>query len=269
MTGNVRRPDPAAGAGAMTAEDYIAFLDRTSTQTGQRHRALDLLRLSQGRRCLDIGCGVGEDTRAMAGAFGAEAVGIDVNPRMVEEAQSRSAGRPGVTFRVGDASSLPFPDASFDAGWVKRTLMHIAEPARVIAEMVRVIRPGGRVVAVEPDLEVVLLVEVTRKVLARRAAGYANAWAGRRLRRLLLEAGLSGVRAAAEPMEVPGVDAMQTALRLLSLAQSAVSDGELTSEEAAAWEEDLRAREGAGLFGCWAFMFVAWGNVPAAATPAR
>lgn len=250
----------------MTAEDYIRFLDDTSTRPGQRHRALDLLQLSRGGRCLDIGCGVGEDARAMAAAFAAEVVGIDVNPRMVGEARSRSSGLPGVTFEVADATRLPFPDASFDAAWVKRTLMHIAEPARAIAEMVRVVRPGGRVVTIEPDLEVVLLdsgmVEVTRKLLARRAGGYANAWAGRRLRRLLLEAGLSGVHAAAEPVEIRGVDAMQAALRLLSLAESAVADGELTAEAAAAWEEDLRIREKAGLFGCWAFMFVASGSVP-------
>jgi ubiquinone/menaquinone biosynthesis C-methylase UbiE len=104
---------------------------------------------------------------------------------MVDEARSRSADRPDATFLLADAARLPFSSSAFDAAWVKRTLMHIARPAIVMHEMVRVVRPGGRIVAVEPDLECVLLdsgiVDATRKLLGFDAAGYANPWAGRQL----------------------------------------------------------------------------------------
>jgi SAM-dependent methyltransferase len=251
---------------AVTSDDYVRFLDRTSTRPGERHRALGLLELGAGQRCLDLGCGVGEDARAMSGTSGAQVVGIDLSPRMVNEARSRSAGRPGVTFLVADAGRLPFHDSAFDAAWAKRTLMHIASPASVMGELVRVVRPGGRIVAVEPDLEVVLLdsgmVDVTRKLLTLHAAGYANPWAGRQLRRLMLEVGLIDVHVVVEPMEIPDLARAETTLRLLSLARSAVGKGILTSSEAARWEEDLRARDDRGLFACYAFMFVADGRAP-------
>ena len=257
---------PADEMSTVTSDDDIRFLDRTSTRPGERHRALELLELGPEQRYLDLGCGVGDDARAMSEMSGARVIGIDLSPRMVNEARSRSAGRAGVTFLVADACRLPFPDSAFDAAWVKRTLMHIASPARVIGEMVRVVKPGGRIVAVEPDLEVVLLdsgmVDVTRKLLALHAAAYANPWAGRRLRRLMLEAGLVDVHAMAQRMEIADLASTETALRLLSLATSAVAEGILTPDEAAMWEEDLRARDDRGLFACYAFMFVADGRAP-------
>jgi SAM-dependent methyltransferase len=185
---------------------------------------------------------------------------------MVSEATSRSAGHRGVTFLVADAGRLPFSDSSFDAAWVKRTLIHIASPATVMGEIARAVRPGGRVVAVEPDLDAVLLdsglVEVTRRLLERHAAGYGNPRAGRQLRRLMLEAGLVDVRVVAEPVEIAGLAGAEAGLRLISLAGSAVEDGVLTRGEAAAWEGDLRARDDRGLFACYALVFTAAGRVP-------
>jgi ubiquinone/menaquinone biosynthesis C-methylase UbiE len=79
-------------------ENYVRFLERTSTRAGERHPALDLLELFAGRRCLHVGCGLGEDARMMVAAFEADVVGIDQNARMVEEARSRSKGQSRVSF---------------------------------------------------------------------------------------------------------------------------------------------------------------------------
>ena len=252
--------------GTPSGDDYVRFLDRTSTRPGERHHALSLLELRPGQRCLDVGCGVGEDARAVREMSGADVVGIDLRPRMAAEARSRSAGRPGVTFLAADANRLPFVDAAFDAAWVKRALMHIANPADAMREMARVVRRGGRVVAVEPDLEVVLLdsafVDVTRRLLAMHAAGYANPWAGRQLRRLMGEAGLVDLQVVVEPLEITDLADAEAALRLLSLATSAADRGVLTPDEAAAWEGELRARDDRGQFSCHALMFVAGGRRP-------
>jgi SAM-dependent methyltransferase len=250
--------------GTPSGDDYVRFLDRTSTRPGERHHALVLLELGPGERCLDVGCGTGEDARAVRELSGAEVVGVDLRPRMAAEARSRSAGHPGVTFLVGDAARLPFHDSAFDAAWVKRALMHMASPADAMREMARVVRRGGRVVAVEPDLEVVLLdsamMDVTRRLLALHADGYANPWAGRQLRRLMTEAGLVDVHVIVEPLEIADLASAEAALRLLSVARTAVERGILAPHEAAAWEEELRSRDDRGQFGCHALMFVAGGR---------
>ena len=239
---------------------FVRFLDRTSTRPGERHPALALLELRPGARCLDAGCGVGEDARAVADLAGARVVGIDLNVRMAAEARSRSAGRGGLDFAAGDAARLPFAAATFDAAWVKRTLMHVPDPAAAVAELARVVRPGGTIVAVEPDLEVVLvdsgLAATTRRVLARRADGYASPWVGRQLRGLLLAAGLTDVRVLADHTEYTDLATAERVLRLFGLARSL-----LTADEAARWEEDLRARDAAGRFACYVPWFVARGRV--------
>lgn len=249
-----------------SGDDYVRFLDRTSTRPGERHHALGLLELGPGQRCLDVGCGLGEDARAVREASGAEIVGIDLRRRMAEEARSRSAGRTGLTFLVADAVRLPFLDSAFDAAWVKRALMHMPSPVDAVREMARVVRRGGRVVAVEPDLEVVLLdsglMDVTRRLLALHADGYANPWAGRQLRRLMGDAGLVDVHVVVEPLEITDLASAEAALRLLSLAKTAADRGVLAPHEAAAWEEELRSRDERGQFACHALLFVAGARRP-------
>jgi len=241
-------------------EWFVRFLDRTSTAPGERHPALALLGLRPAERCLDAGCGVGEDARAIADVSGARVVGIDRSARMVAEATARSAGRAGLAFVTADATCLPFANAAFDAAWAKRTLMHLTSPASAVRELARVVRPGGRIVAVEPDLEVVLLdsglADATRRVLARRAASYASPWIGRQLRGLLLAAGLADVRILADHTEITDLATAERVLRLRELAGAVLAPG-----EASRWEEDLRAREAAGRFACYVPWFVACGRV--------
>jgi SAM-dependent methyltransferase len=245
---------------------FVRFLDHTSTRPGEHHPAVALLELDPDQRCLDVGCGVGEDARSIAELCGARVVGVDVNARMARESRSRSARHDGLTFLVAEAGRLPFAGSSFDAVWVKRTLMHLADPGGAIAEMARVVRPGGRVVAVEPDSEVVLLdsglADVTRRLLAYRAGGYICPWAGRQLRRLMLEAGLIDVRATVDSMAVTNLADAEARLRLLSMASGAARRGVLTATEVSQWEEDLRDRDAAGVFACYLITFVARGLRP-------
>jgi SAM-dependent methyltransferase len=93
-------------------------------------------------RVLEIGPGPGELSERMQRELGAEVVAVDVSERMVELARAR-----GVHARVGDAQELPFPDGAFDlvvAAWV---LFHVPDLHRGLAEIARVLRPGGRLVA--------------------------------------------------------------------------------------------------------------------------
>jgi SAM-dependent methyltransferase len=93
-------------------------------------------------RVLEVGPGPGELSERMSRELGAEVVAIDVSPRMVELTRAR-----GVEALVGDVQHLPFADGEFDvvvAAWV---LFHPADLNRALAEIARVLRPGGRLVA--------------------------------------------------------------------------------------------------------------------------
>ena len=112
------------------------------------------LGLAPGERLLDVGCGLGEAALGLAQDLGegGEVVGIDASERMLRVARSRAgAARCRVRFSVGDACSLDEPDDSFDAARSERTLQWLADPAAAVAEMVRVVRPGGRVSLIDTD----------------------------------------------------------------------------------------------------------------------
>lgn len=102
---------------------------------------LDAARVGPGTRLIDLACGPG-DLCGLAVKRGAKVTGFDLSTTMLEEARAR---HPDVTFREGDAAHLPFPDASFDAVTCGFGMLHFAEPDQALAEIRRVLVPGGRV----------------------------------------------------------------------------------------------------------------------------
>lgn len=100
---------------------------------------------------LDVGAGHGHWTRVVARrlAPGARVVGVEREPDWVAEANRRAG--PGQAYVVGTAEALPFPDASFDLVTCQTLLIHVADPSAVLAEMRRVLRPGGRLMVAEPN----------------------------------------------------------------------------------------------------------------------
>ena len=95
------------------------------------------------QRVLEVGCGRGEAAEWIARETGAEVVAVDQSERMVELARAR-----GVDARAGDVQELPFEDESFDVVLAAWMLYHVADLDRGLAEIARVLRPGGRLVAV-------------------------------------------------------------------------------------------------------------------------
>jgi SAM-dependent methyltransferase len=95
------------------------------------------------RRVLEVGGGPGELAQRMRGELGADVSFVDISPRMVELAHKR-----GIDAQVGDVQSLPFADESFDTAVAAWMLYHVPDIDRGIAELARVLAPGGRLVAV-------------------------------------------------------------------------------------------------------------------------
>jgi SAM-dependent methyltransferase len=84
-------------------------------------------------------------------APGGRAIGIDLSAEMVARARERAAGVDAVEYRVGSVTALPFDDASVDAAYSERVFMHLADPQAAMHELFRILRPGGRLVVIDPD----------------------------------------------------------------------------------------------------------------------
>ena len=116
---------------------------RFSTGPDAPQMAFDAVAEVAPRRVLEVGCGPGELAARIKDELGADVVAVDISPRMVELARGR-----GVDARVGDVQELPFAAASFDCAVAAWMLYHVPEPDRALAELARVLEPGGRLVAV-------------------------------------------------------------------------------------------------------------------------
>src|SRR4051812_2788198 len=135
-----------------TAPDEQARLARLNDLLNDR--ALAELALRPGERVLDVGSGLGQLTRGMARQVGrtGRVIGIERSPEQLAEAR-RLADRAGegeaVELREGDALNLPLRDdewGTFDVAHARFVLEHVTDPLGVVRQMVRAVRPGGRVV---------------------------------------------------------------------------------------------------------------------------
>jgi SAM-dependent methyltransferase len=99
-------------------------------------------------RVLDSGTGTGALAFALAPLV-REVVGVDIVPELLEEARRRAGEFPNVSFVEGDATRLDLAGGSFDIAACFRTLHHIARPELALAELVRVTRPGGRILVID------------------------------------------------------------------------------------------------------------------------
>jgi ubiquinone/menaquinone biosynthesis C-methylase UbiE len=113
--------------------------------------ALEILagwKIPSGTRMLDVGCGAGQIALPAARA-GAQVTGVDIATNSLDQARTRAAAEGlSVRFDEGDAEALPYPDASFDVVVSLVGAMFAPRPDRVAAELVRVCRPGGRIIMV-------------------------------------------------------------------------------------------------------------------------
>lgn len=155
-----------------------------------------------GATVLDLGAGQGNTTRCLAEVLQpAECVGLEYDPALVDYARTRLDNPPCVRFQQGDATQLPFADATFDVAFCRYLLLHMADPVAVVREMRRVVRPGGFVVAFEGDFTTPSKSHPPCAALATIHRGwhglFPNPAAGATLVATFREAGLADLRAGA------------------------------------------------------------------------
>jgi SAM-dependent methyltransferase len=174
-----------------------------------RRTAHDALRPAPGQRLLDAGCGLGEVARELAIDVGpgGEVVALDLSAAIVAAAEARHDGS-AVRYVAGDVAALDMADATFDGIRTERVLQHVADPDAVIAELVRVTRPGGRVCLVDTDWESLAFDGVPGDLAEAVVGDFAGRISpqqrgmGRTLRGRLVRAGLSDVSAVPVPLSL-------------------------------------------------------------------
>ncbi len=130
---------------------YEAFMGRWSRLAGDVF--LDWLAPPPGGRWIDVGCGNGAFTECLVQRVAPlQVLGVDPAQAQIEHAGQRFAGHAAVRFERGDAQALPCADAAFDAAVMALVIFFVPDPARAVAEMARVVRPGGSVSAYAWDL---------------------------------------------------------------------------------------------------------------------
>ena len=145
--------------------DYVASQYRDASNFDARVRIYELydvsserlprwmfprMRLREGERVLEVGCGTGVLWRENAERIpaGLSLTLTDLSPGMLEQARVRLAGlQPVPELRIADVQALPFADASFDAAIANHMLYHVPDRAKALSELRRVLRPGGRLFA--------------------------------------------------------------------------------------------------------------------------
>jgi demethylmenaquinone methyltransferase/2-methoxy-6-polyprenyl-1,4-benzoquinol methylase len=128
--------------------DKVNFLLSYGADQKWRQKAVKACQLKEGGSALDVACGTGKLTQLLKKEVGSsgEVVGVDFSPKMLEVAASKLSD---ITFIEGDALNLPFEDNKFDAVTIAFGLRNLSDPERGISEMLRVLKPEGRIVILE------------------------------------------------------------------------------------------------------------------------
>ena len=243
---------------AADPRSFVRHLDRARSSReilDAKLRTFEMLDVKAGDRVLDVGCGTGDDARALAKMVGKRGwvVGVDSSETMVFEACKRARGRDlSLEFRRDDAHQLGFPDRTFDACRADRVFMHLEDPRRALSEMVRVAKPGARVMVTEPDWETLVMAADDEAVAGRimqlirnsiRQSGIAH-----RLPPLFNELGLLNVTVGAGTIVMNDYRSADHAWRISSILESAEAMGAVSATLAAGWVHHLEQTSRAGRF---------------------
>ena len=232
---------------------FVRFMDEAQKPAGiarSKQVMLERMAVQPGQSVLEVGCGPGTDLFELAPLVhpGGHLAGVDASEVMIAEARRRAAElQLAIEFDVGDVQSLQFADSTFDVCRASRLLEHLSDPHPALKEMVRVTRPGGRVVVYDFDWDTLIIdhpdKSTTRTIISSYADSMRNGWIGRQLPRLFREH-LLEVRSF-EPVQV-FVQYAMAELFLGSHLTLLQTDGVLSPATAQGWWQHLRAAEANG-----------------------
>jgi SAM-dependent methyltransferase len=205
MTSSPPNLDPLNPQGEQMADESMirTLAAQIEAIWPQEKKLVDFYRLPRNARVLDVGAGTGEFSARIAEAHpDAHVTGVELLPASVEHARRKHAAlAPRVTFETGDAFHLAQPDDTYDLVVNRHMVQAVPQVERVLAQLVRVARPGGRVHVLAEDYSMLHMMSgphdpdlFWRQVVEFAARTGTDARIGRRTWSLLRAAGLRDVR---------------------------------------------------------------------------
>lgn len=241
----------------------------TAFSTQYRHQALTALDLAPGQTVLDVGCGLGQDAAKIAAQVGGsgKVTGLDYSQTMVDEATSlhQESSLP-LTFCQGDVHALHFEGATFDRCLAIKTFQHLPKPRQALKELVRVTKPGGKVVIAEPDHELRMVdspyKSITRRFLQFRADTLRQSDIAHRLYAMYQEEGLVNVKVSPVVGVLTDLEEANSIYQFDAGIQAAARYGAVTEAEAEQWIDYMMAAGENGRFLSIAIYLVTSGQKP-------
>jgi ubiquinone/menaquinone biosynthesis C-methylase UbiE len=223
-------------------------------QEAMRSAYLADLELERGARVVEVGCGTGAVTRALASLpETGSVVGVDPSTGFLAAARELAAGIANLEFVEGDARELPLQDGSFDAVVFHTTLCHVPDPDDALGEAFRVLRGRGRLAIFDGDYSTVTCATGDSDPLqacadAMKESHVYDRWFVRRLPALLLGAGFQVDRIRGHSyVEAPSSDGYMLAIADRG-ADALAASGAIGAEAAGALKAEARRRSDAGEF---------------------
>lgn len=236
------------------AKNIVEYLEKRSQYPDQmqvNYALRVVLDPQKGEHILEAGSGSGVLCRLMATNVspGGHVTGVDLSPEIVKlsrEYVSRDNLSNLITFEVGKASKLNYPNDFFDAAFAARLLLYTTNPSKIISELSRVVKLGGRIVLMDWDFET-LVVDHSHRELTRRILHWrndnkdGNNWSGRQLFRLLKVEGLKELTVF--PEVIIATDEKSSLIQSIwHAASGALEQGVITPEEHKSWVAELKLR---------------------------
>lgn len=259
-------------ASAQDVADMAASLEERGQSFDQQQvnaALMNVLAPATGEHILEVGCGSGILCRLMAPAIipGGKITGLDISPEFIKIAQNLATSADlsdSIQWGASQAEALPFQDATFDGVLAARLLLHVSNPQSVLNELIRVVRPGGRVVVMDWDFETLAVEhsnrEPTRRLLHWRCDHHGgNNWSGRQLWRLLAATNLVNLKVV-PIVSVAHRENDSLTLSLFRAAQVARDGGAISPGEHDAWVGELKNNLAVGCFFASIVYFIVMGE---------
>lgn len=246
--------------------DFLDAFNSTPWLAEHKARALDIFGARPDGTFLEVGCGTGTDAQAFARRLvGGQVIGVDPSRTMIGAAARRAEGKSlPIEFRCGSAYDLPFADNSVDGVCSLMTFDILEHPLLALQEMVRVTRPGGRVMVSASDHGSLVIDAPERRLTRLLVEAFCDSmhsgWVGRQLPAYFARSGLKQLGVVPDTVTLHAADyPLARQIILQNMVRAAQARALVSEAEGRAWLKAMDATHSAGYFFAASTFFVVSG----------